>query len=103
VGGGSPAALRRAARLGNGWYGMENPALFSQLREELTKAGRDGDDFERSMITLGGPLPPKRIDELVALGVDRVVVTPWPGKKVAEVGREGLDDIERYAREIGLA
>lgn len=37
------------------------------------------------------------------LGVDRVVVTPWPGKKVAEVGRKGLDDIERYAREIGLA
>jgi probable F420-dependent oxidoreductase len=103
VGGGSPAALRRAARLGNGWYGMEDPAPFPALREELAKAGREGDDFERSMITLGGPLSPARIEELVALGVDRVVVTPWPGKKVAEVGREGLDDIERYAREIGLA
>lgn len=103
VGGASQAAIRRAARLGDGWYGMEDPSLFPLLRDELAQAGREKDGFELSMITLGGPLSPARIEELVGLGVDRVVVTPWPGKKVAEVGREGLDDVERYAREIGLA
>jgi len=102
VGGGTPAAIRRAATLGDGWYGMNDPTLFPLLREELAKAGRESAPFEISMITLDGPLSPRKIDELVALGVQRVVVTPWPGKKVAEVGREGLDDIERYAREIGL-
>ncbi len=102
VGGGTPAALRRAARLGNGWYGMQDPSLFPQLRDELAKSGRDPDAFEISMITLGGPLSPDRLEELSELGVGRVVVTPWPGRKVAEVGREGLDEVERYAREIGL-
>ena len=43
------------------------------------------------------------LNEMAALGVDRVVVTPWPGKKVGEVGREGLADIERYAKEVGLS
>jgi hypothetical protein len=36
------------------------------------------------------------------MGVDRVVVTPWPGTKVGEVGREGLAAVEQYAKEIGL-
>lgn len=87
VGGGSEAAIRRAVTLGDGWYGMENPALFPILREQLAKAGRETDDFELSMITLGGPLSQKRIDELIGLDVSRVVVTPWPGSKVAEIGR----------------
>jgi hypothetical protein len=34
--------------------------------------------------------------------VHRVVVTPWPGTRVGEVGRDGLGDVERYAKEIGL-
>ena len=102
VGGAGNAAIRRAATLGDGWYGMDNPALFPLVREELEKAGRKRDEFEVSMITLDGPLSQERIEELVTLGVGRVVVTPWPGKKVAEVGQEGLEDIERYAREIGL-
>lgn len=103
VGGGSPAALRRAATLGDGWYGMQDPSLFPLLRDELARAERDPEGFEISMITLGGPLSPDQLGELAELGVKRVVVTPWPGRKVAEVGREGLDELERYAREIGLA
>ena len=103
VGGTAEAALRRAARLGNGWYGVEDPALLPILRKELERAGRDPTEFEISLITLGGPLAIERLEELAGLGVGRVVVTPWPGRKVAEVGREGLDELERYAREIGLA
>ena len=103
VGGGTPAAIRRAAQLGDGWYGMTGPSFLPMLREELKKAGREDDPFQISSIDLGGPLSQSRLDELVAEGVDRIVITPWPNTKVAEVGREGLDDIERYARKIGLS
>jgi hypothetical protein len=39
---------------------------------------------------------------MAQLGVHRVVVTPWPSTRVGEVGREGLDAVEQYARDIGL-
>jgi probable F420-dependent oxidoreductase len=103
VGGGSAPAVRRAAQLGDGWYGMNDPSFYPLLREELKKAGREGEPFQLSLIDLGSDLSQSRIDEMVADGVERIVVTPWPGKKVAEVGREGLADIERYAKRIGLS
>ena len=40
---------------------------------------------------------------MAALGVHRVVVTPWLGTRVGEVGREGLAVVEQYAKEIGLS
>jgi alkanesulfonate monooxygenase SsuD/methylene tetrahydromethanopterin reductase-like flavin-dependent oxidoreductase (luciferase family) len=100
IGGGGPPAIRRAARLGDGWYG--NPANIPEIRAELANLGRDHDPFEFSTITLQGPVPQLELEELAAVGVHRVVVTPWPDTRVGEVGREGLDAIERYAREIGL-
>jgi probable F420-dependent oxidoreductase len=99
IGGGGKPAFKRAATLGDGWYGETHviPEI-NQLREE---AGRGDLPFEYSTISLG-PVPMDELEALAEQGVHRVVVTPWPGKRVGEVGREGLDDIERYAKEIGL-
>jgi hypothetical protein len=58
--------------------------------------------FEYSTISLG-PVPMEELEALAAKGVHRVVVTPWSGMRVGEVGREGLADVERYAKEIGLS
>jgi hypothetical protein len=92
--------VRRAGRLGDGWYGMpdDRPAIL----EELEKAGRAGTPFEFSTITLQGPMPLDELQALADIGVDRVVVTPWPDTKVGTVGREGLAAVEQYAKEIGL-
>ena len=100
IGGGGPPAMRRAGQLGDGWYGM--PSVIPQVNEERRRAGREGEPFEFTALTISGGFGGAELDELSALGVSRVVVTPWPGKKVGEVGREGLADIERYAKEIGL-
>ena len=100
IGGGGPPAMRRAGLFGDGWYGM--PSAIPQVNEERRKAGRADEPFEFTALTISGGFPSAELEELSALGVTRVVVTPWPGKKVGEVGPEGLADIERYAKEIGL-
>jgi len=100
IGGGGPPAMKRAATLGNGWYGT--PTAIAEIERLREEAGRAHERFEYSTITLQGPIPIAQLEELAELGVHRVVVTPWPGTRVGEVGLEGLDVIERYAKEIGL-
>lgn len=102
VGGQSRAAVRRAAALGDGWYGTVDLSHFAMVREALEEAGRADDRFELSAITLEGAPSRARIDEFAAAGVERLVVTPWPRTRTGEVGREGLDAVERCARACGL-
>lgn len=100
IGGGAGPAVRRAGKLGDGWYG--DPADLPAIREALAEAGRADVPFEATTITLGGPVSRDQLAALADQGVDRVVVTPWPANKVGTVGREGLDAVRRYAEEIGL-
>ena len=84
----------------DGWYGdaKDIPAI----REELAAAGRSDVPFEFSTLAPLGTIPIEDLEALAAVGVDRVVVTPWPGKKVGEVGREGFATVEQYAKDLGL-
>ena len=86
-------------RSGDGWYGEVHP--IPEIERLRAEAGRDGQPFEYSTISLGTATPAE-LETLAEQGVHRVVVTPWPGKRVGEVGREGLDEIEQYAKAIGL-
>jgi probable F420-dependent oxidoreductase len=99
VGGGGPPALRRAATLGDGWYGEVTP--IPEIERLRAEAGRADEPFEYTTISLGA-VPMPELEAMAAQGVHRVVVTPWPGRRVGEVGREGLAEIEAYAQEIGL-
>ena len=99
IGGGGQPALTRAATLGDGWYGEAH--AIPEIERLRAEAGRADLPFEYSTVSLG-PVPLGELEALAEKGVDRVVVTPWPGRRVGEVGREGLDDIERYAAEVGL-
>ncbi len=101
VGGGGPPAVRRAATLGDGWYG--SPMNIPEIRDELRSAGREHEPFEFSTIMLQGPVPLDQLEQMAEIGVHRVVVTPWVGTRVGEVGREGLAAVERYANDIGLS
>ncbi|HVX18819.1 MAG TPA: TIGR03619 family F420-dependent LLM class oxidoreductase [Acidimicrobiales bacterium] len=100
IGGGGPPALRRAAQLGDGWYGETH--VIPEIERLRAEAGRADLPFEYSTISLG-TVSNEELAALAEQGVHRVVVTPWPGRRVGEVGLEGLADIERYANEVGLS
>jgi probable F420-dependent oxidoreductase len=100
VGGGGPAAFRRAAALGNGWYG--GPDAIPEIRRLLEEHGRGDQPFQFSVITMQGGIPVEDLERLAALGVDRVIVTPWAGTKSGTVGRDGLAQLGAYALEVGL-
>lgn len=99
VGGESDAALRRAARAGDGWIGMAHtfesaPAAIARLRELLAEHDRTGDDFQ---ICLGGPVESRAdVARWEELGVTRLIVSPWARSK------EAIDGMRRFADLVGL-
>jgi probable F420-dependent oxidoreductase len=99
IGGESPAALRRTARLGDGWIGQEHtpgslPAVLERLRRELDAVGRDPAELS---ITVAGDLSsPDEVDAWEALGVDRLIMTPWTRS------RESAEGMTNFAEGFGL-
>jgi len=97
VGGESEAALRRAASVGDGWYGLAHgvesaAARVSRLGALRREAGRGGERFE---VSLGGRLrEPGDVARWEEAGVDRLVVSPW------QRSAECLDGLRRYAEAI---
>jgi probable F420-dependent oxidoreductase len=107
VGGGSEAALRRAARW-DGWYGVvDTPAQFTSAKAVIEgyrrEYGREHEPFQyvlafhQAAAAQGAPSKAE-LEGFFAAGVDRVVVTPWGFDY-----DNALPRIEAYAREIGLA
>jgi probable F420-dependent oxidoreductase len=95
IGGDGPAALRRAATVGDGWVPMnhtldEIPARVARLAELRDAAGRDG----RTEVTLGADIiGPGDVERHAEAGVDRVFVKPWHRTS------DALDSIRRFAEE----
>jgi probable F420-dependent oxidoreductase len=81
-GGESEAALRRAAALGDGWYGVGHTpetaagqvARLGALREAV---GRAAVPFEHTVSHRGPGLGRDDLQRYAEAGVDRVVVLPW--------------------------
>jgi alkanesulfonate monooxygenase SsuD/methylene tetrahydromethanopterin reductase-like flavin-dependent oxidoreductase (luciferase family) len=80
VGGLAAPALRRAARLGDGWIGTgqdpaEVPALLARLRELRARAGRADEPFE-TIVPLVTPPEVDRLRRLADAGM--TATTAWP-------------------------
>jgi probable F420-dependent oxidoreductase len=96
IGGDGPAALRRAATVGDGWIPMNHPldqipAAVARIAELRAEAGRDG----KTEVTVGGTIAsPEDAERYAEAGVDRVIVRPW------QKSREAIDGIRRYADEV---
>lgn len=99
IGGESGAALRRAARAGDGWIGMghtfESAAgRITRLRELRGEYGRDTASFQ---ICLGGPVTgADDVGRWEELGVTRLVVSPWRRSP------DAVDGMRRFADLVGL-
>ncbi len=100
VGGESDAALRRAARLGDGWIGMghdfeSGAGQIARLRALLVERGRDVDEFQ---FCLGGPVDSAAdLTRWGDLGVTRLIVSPWARSP------EAVDGMRRFAELAGLS
>jgi probable F420-dependent oxidoreductase len=96
IGGDGPAALRRAATLGDGWIPMNHtadqiPARAARLAELRRQAGRAG----TVEITLGaGDAGLDELRRLADAGVGRALVKPFRSTK------DALDGLRRFADEI---
>jgi probable F420-dependent oxidoreductase len=96
VGGESKAALQRAARLGDGWLGMGHTfesaaALIETLNGFRKQYDRPGNEPDFQII-LGGAVESKAdIARWEALGVTRLIVSPWRRSK------EAIDGLRRFA------
>jgi probable F420-dependent oxidoreductase len=91
VGGHSPAAARRAGRLGDGFYPFgigptELIDLLAIMRDAATKAGRDPDGIE---ITTTSPRDAEAARQLADVGVSRFVLSARPDSS-AEMVRETI-------------
>ena len=94
VGGESDAALRRAARHGDGWLGLgHSPASvvppLARLRELRAREEREHEPFE---VTIGAkPGSRGEAERFAELGVGRLILTPWSRS------REAVDGLRRAA------
>ncbi|MEY2431729.1 MAG: hypothetical protein QOC92_1454 [Acidimicrobiaceae bacterium] len=98
VGGESPPALRRAARAGDGWVGLDHTLEsigepMTRLRRLREDAGRADEPFE---VTVGGPVTSeddiKRWEEA---GVDRLICAPWRRSP------EAIEGLRRFTEVAG--
>ena len=98
IGGDGPAALRRAATVGDGWVPMnhtleEIPEQVARLAELRERAGRDG----RTEVTLGASITGAGdVERYAEAGVDRVFVKPWRRTS------DAMESIARFADEFLL-
>ncbi len=96
-GGETDAALRRAAALGDGWYGVGHSpqtatAQVEKLRTLLAGAGRGSVPFEITVSPGTGAVNRDDIQRYSDAGVDRVVVLPWRRGREAEEALARLAD-----------
>lgn len=115
VGGATRPAMRRAARLGDGWLSVihakgEVPGLMAELRQLRREFGREREPFD-VMMHCPDAESLDDIRRLEDLGVTDLQVTPWSEQVLAEMGVGAimrqqpplaikLEAIERYADRV---
>jgi probable F420-dependent oxidoreductase len=108
VGGHSPAAIRRAARFGDGWIGTyytpdDAEAMLAKVADALAAEGRTTDGFEIVLSLLAKPDVDlyRRFEDL---GVTAMVWAPWmlaqQGPDHASLLEARIDATHRFCEEI---
>ena len=97
-GGNTEPSLKRAAKLGDGWYGIaegldEVAATIKRLREHERAAGRTA-PLELTVSRLREQLKPGDIERFAAMGVSRIIIGP------AATTREQIASMEKFGAEV---
>jgi probable F420-dependent oxidoreductase len=102
VGGESDAAMRRAARFGQGWFTFNRlpdqfPEALERLDRELAAAGRSrqSEEFNLTVCPYFNQITPETLEGYRAAGVDRVIAVTFA------FGRDDLlTNLDRLAAEV---
>ncbi len=103
IGGHSPAALRRATELADGWIGVdykldEAEELVRKIGAKLKQVGRDGQPFE-IILALWAQIDSNLCNRFADLGVTGLMCAPWMFTKDNSIqGR--VDAVKRYADDV---
>ncbi len=114
VGGHSDAALRRAARVADGWIGNAYPwdeaaHYVGRLREFLAEEGRPDDDFEIICGLYAMPEPELFERASSELGITATLCQPWAlDREIHRMQKDGVtppaaayrESIERFAGDV---
>src|SRR5208337_1451492 len=97
-GGNTEPSLKRAAKLGDGWYGIaedidETAATIKRLREHERAAGRTA-PLELTVSRLREALKPGDVEKFAEMGVSRIIFGP------AATTREHLAAMEKFGAEV---
>jgi probable F420-dependent oxidoreductase len=108
-GGMSDAAMRRAARVGDGWYPQLRPsdgdprAVLDRFRSYVREFGRRPDDVGlQTTAAIANATPDalsRRLEELEALGITHVCINTMNAGLAGP--RDHIDAIRRYKEEMG--
>jgi probable F420-dependent oxidoreductase len=98
VGGDTPAAARRAGRLGDGYFPARGarPELFDEMRQAAVAAGRDPEAIE---VTVSAPSEVSEIEALARRGIARVAV-PVSAAAGLPAQLRTPDDVLRYGKDV---
>ena len=104
LGGRSEIALRRAARIADGWVGggspaSEVPARVGRLHQLVEEAGRDRADFEIT-IQLAETPTPELLDDLGRAGLDGIRIPAWEPAGAGSPVEAKIEAVERFAEEV---
>jgi probable F420-dependent oxidoreductase len=107
VGGHAKPALRRAARLGDGWVSAgssldELQTMISQIEEFRKEYGRDDGDFQYHAMTEAA-YSAQGLEDLVTAGVTEVIIAfrnPYDGTPDTQTLEEKIGMINWYAENI---
>jgi probable F420-dependent oxidoreductase len=107
VGGHAKPALRRAARLGDGWVSAgssldELKTMIGQIEEFKKEFGREKSDFQYHAMTEAA-YSAKGLDDLAAAGVTEVIIAfrnPYDGKPDTQSLEEKIGMINWYAENV---
>lgn len=95
AGGESPAALRRAATLCDGWISM--PHTLESIRPQLARLDPPRDRTFSVTVHAYSLTGPSEVPAWAALGVDRLIVRPWTRT------RDAIPRLAAFAAEYGVS
>jgi len=96
IGGESPAAFKRVALLGDGWYGLgHTPESVKPLIEQLQQAceNHKRDFAELKLIVLGEIQSDADLSAWENSGIHQLIVTPW------KRGKEAIQGLSAFAEQ----